>query len=436
MNTHVSRLTWFLVVALAAALSATAHSAEQQPASETEEGFVTIFNGKNLDGWDGDPRLWSVVDGAIRGQTTAENPARSNTFCIWRGGKLKDFVLKLKFRIQSGNSGVQYRSREFAKWRIGGYQAEVENSPGKVGFLYDEARRGWLVNVGDFMVVERDPSGKVLKNVVGKVSDVGALKQAGYYKMKDWNEYTIIARGNHLLQYLNGYPMIEMIDNDPKDRSLEGLLALQIHAGPPMVVDFKDIRLKQLKTHYGEAVRLFNGENLDGWAPSSDAQKATWSVKDGVLTCSGRPSGYLRTKADYTNYVLRMQLRHLKRGNGGVLLRMVGPDKVWPRSIEAQGASGSIGDILTIDQFPLKAPPERTRGRYTAKAHPSNEKPIGEWNEYELSLDGGNLELKVNALVQNTATDCLETPGKICLQSEGVPMEFRNIVLIPILKGE
>jgi hypothetical protein len=253
--------------------------------------------------------------------------------------------------------------------------------------------------------------------------------------MKDWNEYTIIARGNHLLHYLNGYPMVEMVDNDPKDRSMEGLLALQIHAGPPMVVEFKDIRMKQLKANYGEAIRLFNGQSLDGWAPSSDAQKDTWSVKDGVLSCTGKPAGYLRTQADYTNYVLRMQLRHLKPGNGGVLLRLVGPDKVWPRSIEAQGATGSIGDILTIDGFPLKAPPERTSGRHTRKAHPSNEKPVGEWNEYELTMDGGNLELKVNGLVQNTATDCLETPGKIALQSEGVPIEFRNIVLVPIVKA-
>ncbi len=436
MNAHLTRLALFLAVALAVALPATALAAEQQPAPQTEEGFVTLFDGKTLDGWDGDPRLWSVVDGAIRGQTTKENPARGNTFCVWRDGKLKNFVLKLKFRIENGNSGVQYRSQESPKWRVGGYQAEVENNPGKVGFLYHERGRGWMVNVGDFMVVERDQSDKVLKNVVGKVSDVEALKKAEYYKMKGWNEYTIVARGNHLIHYLNGYPMIEMIDNDPKGRALEGILALQIHAGPPMVVEFKDIRVKHLKANYGEAVRLFDGENLDGWAPSSDAQKDAWSVNDGVLSCSGRPAGYLRTKADYTSYVLRLQLRHLKRGNGGVLLRMVGEDKVWPRSIEAQGASGSIGDILTIDQFPLKAPPERTRGRYTAKAHPSNEKPLGQWNEYELTLDGGDLELKVNELVQNTATDCLETPGKICLQSEGTLMEFRNIVLIPIVKGE
>jgi len=434
MTQHIHRFGWLLATALVMGFAATFVGADAAAAAD-EDGFETIFNGKDLDGWDGDPRLWSVVDGAIRGKTTEENPARGNTFCIWREGKLKNFVLKLKFRIQNGNSGVQYRSQEPDRWRVSGYQAEVDNNPGHVGFLYHERGRGSMVNVGDFTVVERDENDKVVKNVVGKVSDVAALKEAGYYKMKDWNEYTIICRGNHLIHLLNGYQTIEMIDNDPEGRAMEGILALQIHAGPPMVVEFKDIRVKHLKANYGEAIRLFNGENLDGWTFSSDNQKDTWSVKDGVLALTGRPAGYIRTKADYTNYVLRLQFRHLGRGNGGVLVRAVGEDKVWPKSIEAQGATGSVGDIFTIDQFPLTGPPERTRGRYTRKAHESNEKPQGEWNQYEITLDGGDLELKVNELVQNTATECLETPGKIGLQSEGTPMEFRNIVLIPIVKN-
>ncbi|MFQ6097585.1 MAG: family 16 glycoside hydrolase, partial [Armatimonadota bacterium] len=258
--------------------------------AQVEEGFVPIFNGKDLTGWDGDPRLWSVRDGVIRGETTEENPARGNTFCIWRGGTLRDFILKIKFRIEHGNSGIQYRSKEFGKWRISGYQAEVENTPGKVGFLYHEAGRGWLVNVGDFVVIDEQGN----KNVVGKVADVEALKRAGYYKLGDWNEYIIIAQGNYLRHYLNGYPTMALIDNDrltdpddPNDRkgaAREGLLALQIHAGPPMVVEFKDIRIKRLKSNYGNAIRLFNGKDLDGWVPSSDACKDTFGVRDGVIT--------------------------------------------------------------------------------------------------------------------------------------------------------
>lgn len=434
------RCVWIGAVVLVVASCIAAGAPEPSPAEE--EGFESIFNGKDLTGWDGDPRLWSVKDGAIRGQTTEENPARGNTFLIWRGGKLRDFILKIKFRIQNGNSGIQYRSKEFGRWRISGYQAEVQNKPGKVGFLYHEAGRGWLVDVGDFMVIDGDGN----KNVVGKVSGVNALKEAGYYHNKDWNEYTIIARGNHLLHYLNGYPTMALIDNDrvtdpddPNDRkgaAREGLLALQIHAGPPMLVEFKDIRLKRLKPNYGRAIRLFNGENLDGWTVSSEAVEDTFDVENGVITDTGRPPGYLRTVESYTSYALHLQLKHVRPGNTGVLMRKIGPEKVWPRSIEAQGMSGSMGDIWNIGEFPMKTDPERTRGRHTRKMHPSNERPIGEWNDYDITLAGERLEIRVNNLLQNTATECMVTPGKICLQSEGAPKEFRNIVLIPIRPDE
>lgn len=413
-------------------LAASLMACSRAPAQGTEEGFVSLFNGQDLTGWDGDPRFWSVVDGALRGQTREGVLPTHNTFCIWRGGTVRNFVLKVKFRIQNGNSGIQYRCREIGKWRVAGYQAEVENSPGKVGFLYDEAARGWLVNVGDFVLIDREGR----KHGLGKVADREALIKAGYYKPQDWNEYTIVCRGNHILHYLNGFPTVELIDEDPKGRALEGLIALQIHTGPPMTVEFKDIRLKRLPDTFGEAKLLFNGRDLEGWTFSSDALRGTWSVRDGVLFNLGSPAGYIRTVEDYTNYVLRMQLRHLTPGNGGVLLRIVGPDKVWPRSIEAQGQRGNLGDIWNIDQFPMKTDPDRTSGRHTRKMHPSNERPLGEWNEYEIVLDGGNLELWVNGLLQNTATDCWETPGKIGLQSEGAQMEFRNIVLIPILRGK
>jgi hypothetical protein len=209
-------------------------------------GMEPIFNGKDLAGWEGDPRLWSVKDGAIRGETTKENPTKGNTFLIWQGGEVGDFELRLSFRISSGNSGVQYRSRRLPfketdpnKWVVAGYQAEVENTPGKVGFLYHERGRGSLCNVGDKVVIGAD--GK--PQVVGKLGDRDAIGRT--YKKGDWNDYIIIARGNHLVHFLNGYQTVDVTDNDPKNRALTGLLALQIHAGPPMVVEFKNIRLKR-----------------------------------------------------------------------------------------------------------------------------------------------------------------------------------------------
>jgi hypothetical protein len=433
--------TFLLAAVMVVGLAASPAWCEDECPADGEKGFVSLFNGKDLTGWDGHAELWSVKDGAIRGETTPQKRAPGNTFLIWKGGELKDFVLKLKFRVgNANNSGVQFRSQVFGsgnnKWRIRGYQAEVQEKPGKVGFLYDESRRGWLVNVGDIMELSR-VDGKVQKKVVGKVSDVKKLIEAGYYKSnkdpKAWNEYTITCRGNHIMIALNGYQTMELIDNDPEQRTLEGVLALQIHGGAPMWVEFKDIRVKQLTEKYGEAFRLFNGADLTGWTVPFEKAKGTFGANEGKLTITGRPAGYVRTEKDYTNYVLRAQVRHLRKCNNGLLLRMVGPDKVWPRSIECQGAKDNLGDIWNIDKFPMKTDPTRTRGRHTRKIHKSNEKPVGQWNQYEIYLNKGDLRMVVNGLVQNVATECWETPGKICIQSEGGPVEWRNLVMIPIL---
>ena len=417
-----------LLAATIAVVSSACLARTHKPGPDADKGFVSLFNGKDLTGWDGDPRLWSVKGGVIRGQTTTGSRAKGNTFCIWRGGKLKNFVLKIKFRIQNGNSGIQYRSRQIGKWRVGGYQAEVCNVQGKVGFLYSERGRGYLAKVGQ--LVEIDKKGN--KNLVGEVGDVAAMIKAGYYKEKDWNEYTITARGNHIVHVLNGFQTIELIDNDTKGRALEGLLAIQIHSGPPMLVEFKDIRLNKLPDRFGQALRLFNGKDLTGWTLSSPKLKDTWGVKDGCMTNKGKPAGYIRTTEDFTNYVIRLQFRHLTRGNSGVLFRLTGPDKVWPKSIEAQGMAGNVGDIYNIGKFPMKVDPKRSGGRRTQKMHKSNENPLGQWNQYEIVMDGGDLAINVNGLLQNDATECEQIPGKIAIQSEGAAMEYRNIILVPI----
>jgi hypothetical protein len=260
--------------------------------ADASDGWVPLFNGKDLTGWDGDTRLWSVKDGVIHGETTEQNPARNNTFLVWRGGSPKDFELRIKFRIQNGNSGIQYRSKEFDKWRIAGYQAEVVNG-NTAGFLYHEAGRASLVNVGEFVLIDKD--GK--KQVVGNVSDRQELIKAGFVKEKDWNEYHIIAVGNHIVHYLNGYKTIELIDNDrvtnpndPKDNkgsSREGLIALQIHVGPPMIVEFKDILLKTVPPIYGDAQVIFNGQNLNEWTTNAGSGKANkWAVGKAKMSAS------------------------------------------------------------------------------------------------------------------------------------------------------
>ena len=130
--------------------------------------------------------------------------------------------------------------------------------------------------------------------------------------------------------------------------------------------------------------------------------------------------------------MLRLQWRFDKPGNSGVLMRLHGDDKVWPRSIEAQLQHQSAGDIWNIDKFPMQVVMDRTEDRHTVKAHPTNERAVGEWNDYELRLQGENLSLKVNGLEQNVATKVAIIPGTIGLQSEGAAIEFRNIVLTPL----
>jgi hypothetical protein len=253
----------------------TANAADiaQGIAATSHEGFIPIFNGKDLTGWDGDPRLWSVRDGVIRGETTTEKPAQGNTFLIWRGGKIRDFVLKLRFRIRDGNSGVQYRSQDLGNWSVSGYQVEVANdrpNPGiGAGFLYHERGRGELAYIGEFAVI--DSTGK--RTVVGKVGDANALKQAGYYRNGDWNEFTIRAHGNRLIHLVNGYQTIELIDNDAKAGMREGILALQIHAGPPMLVEFKDIWLEVLDAGLDSPVRKFNDQGQTGWVAAPEPPK-------------------------------------------------------------------------------------------------------------------------------------------------------------------
>ncbi len=186
-------------------------------------------------------------------------------------------------------------------------------------------------------------------------------------------------------------------------------------------------------------IALFNGEDLSGWTYHLNDDDATaddvWYVKDGVLACRGRPIGYIRTEKDYTNYQLKLEWRFDPEkgpGNSGVLLRVIGQDKVWPKSIEAQLHSRNAGDFWNIDMFQMTVDPDRTDGRRTVKLHETNEKPLGQWNQYLITVDGGEVTLEVNGLVQNSASDCAEVPGKIALQSEGAEIHFRNIMLKPL----
>jgi hypothetical protein len=440
-------------------------------AGDSSQGWVSAFNGRDLNGWDGDPRLWSVKDGVIRGQTTLANPARGNTFLIWRDGKLKDFELKIKFRIQNGNSGIQYRSKEVDKWVVGGYQAEVENNPGKVGFLYHERGRGWLVNVGDLMVI--DEKGK--KEVISNVSDVDKLIKAGYYKEKDWNEYHIIAHGNHLIQYLNGYKTMELIDNDrltnpddPKDlngSAREGILALQIHAGPPMVVEFKDIQVKHLdEEKYGDAQLIFNGKNLDEWTTKADSGKGDkWIVgkasispadpkmlvsKDGKgeminLTPEHGASRDIYSKAKFGDCRIELQVMVPQGSNSGIYVMGEYEIQVldsWGRQKMTGGDMGAVYGASPPKVNASKKPGEWQQYfiDFRAPKFDSSEQKTDKAELLKVELNGQVLHEKLVMDKQTpggvTGAESPTGTGPLMFQGNHGPVAYRNIIVKPLVK--
>lgn len=201
-------------------------------------GAKDLFNGKDLSGWDGDSRLWRVENGVIIGETDkADRKVAKNTFLIWEGGELGDFELSYKARVTGNNSGLQYRSRKIGDegWRIGGYQMDLHPKQEYLGMLYEEQGRGIQCLRGQ----------KVELPEAGGKSKVTAKLPIDEVDLAEWNEFRLVARGNVVQHYVNGKLAAEITDLNPEKRSLKGLIAFQLHAGPPMKAEFKDIVLKE-----------------------------------------------------------------------------------------------------------------------------------------------------------------------------------------------
>jgi hypothetical protein len=217
-------------------------------AQDVEPGFHSIFNGTDLTGWDGNRDLWSVKDGVILGQTTHEHPAKMNTFLIWTNGAPADFELRLQFKIVANNdvgfanSGIQFRSKilDPSNWVVGGYQADMEAGPNYTGTLYEErGKRGTMAMRGEKVVWGADCQ----KHVTGSLGTADELQ--ALIKKEDWNDYVIIAKGNHLQEFINGHQTVDVTDECADQAASSGVMALQIHAGQPMTVEYKNLRIKQ-----------------------------------------------------------------------------------------------------------------------------------------------------------------------------------------------
>lgn len=247
MKLHHSRFVLLpLVVAALTALAV--------PARASETGFKSLFNGKDLSGWDGQKDFWSVREGAITGRTTAEKPLKSNTFLVWKDGTPANFELRAQFRLTAqndknqANSGVQYRSKVLdpVTFVVGGYQADIDSTGKYSGMLYEEKGRGILMGPGDKIRIGPIPAGQKKAAVEKLGTATPAAEILAAYKLGEWNEIVIIAKGNHLQHFINGKVTADVTDNDDSMGAKSGVLALQLHQGPPMTIQFKNVRLRTL----------------------------------------------------------------------------------------------------------------------------------------------------------------------------------------------
>lgn len=222
---------------------------------EDRSGFESIFDG-TMKQWDGDPAYWKAENGVLVGESTAENAVKENTFVIWRGGEPADFELKLEFRMNSTNSGIQFRSQHIpqgtkigdetvnGKWVLKGYQADIDFRNQYTGMIYEERGRMFLTQRAtprQAVYIAPDGSKRVIGNLERAADELKGLVKPG-----DWNHVHLIARGNTLINIVNGHVMTLIIDDDAKGRAMKGLLGFQIHTGPPMKIEFRNIYLKQL----------------------------------------------------------------------------------------------------------------------------------------------------------------------------------------------
>ena len=200
--------------------------------------------------WDGDPKFWRAENGTIVGESTTQNVVGPNTFLIWRGGTPGDFELKAEVRMNSTNSGIQYRSRMLPPnqglrpdqtghaWRLAGYQMDMDFANEYPGLLYEEAGRAFLAPRGTVSYIAPDGT----KGTIGTLKSLDELKAS--FKPGDWNQFHLIARGNTLIHIINGQTTAVCIDDDLKGRSMAGLIGFQLHAGPPMKLEIRNVAIK------------------------------------------------------------------------------------------------------------------------------------------------------------------------------------------------
>jgi hypothetical protein len=225
-----------------------------------QKGFVQIFDGKTLNGWEGDPAYWRVENGSIVGEITPATLLKRNSFLIWRGGMPADFELTLEFKItKAGNSGINYRSEELKDipYALKGYQLDIDGANRYTGQNYEERGRTTLAYRGQKTIIKAQNAENAAGTVQSKIKNnawtdltvTGSLGESDALLKKinseEWNTSRLVAKGNRLKHYINGVLMSDVTDNDTINGKSKGMLGMQVHVGPPMKVEYRKIMIKQ-----------------------------------------------------------------------------------------------------------------------------------------------------------------------------------------------
>lgn len=227
-----------LGVAILQLQSATRNTPPSSPTPKPDaEGFIPLFNGHDLAGWDGKPGWWHVEDGCITAESTPEKPCTQHNYLVWRGGQPADFEIQFDYRLIGGNSGLQFRSRSLPNWDMSGYQADMEAGPEWTGALF-EHERGGIALRGQKVVIEPDG-----KKQVTRFAEAAALQQIIH--SNDWNHYRVVARGPEIQLFINGKKTAHAVDRQNGKAAAKGWIGLQMHPGPPMKVQFRNLRIKE-----------------------------------------------------------------------------------------------------------------------------------------------------------------------------------------------
>jgi len=426
-------------VGLAAACAALAPAAEKPEAEQAAvqpAAKLDLFDGKTFDGWvrhlrggQGNPdETWLVKPGGVLHCTG--KPAGY----IRTAKPYKDYHFRMEYRWtdKPGNNGVL--AHMVGDDKVWPKSLECQG-------MY--RNQGDFFEIGGFGFHEHTAGGH-------RVRGRRVLKYGEHHEKQpgEWNVYEVWAVGDTVRPYVNGHLM-----NEASGCAIQGgYICLQSEGRP---IEFRNITLapasdanKPWPVRPTKRIDLFNGKDLTGWIRFSPDDKQgpdkqwtvdkVWSVADGVIRCTGVPNGYIRTTEDYADYKLHLQWRWTgEPTNSGVLLHKAGIDRVWPTCVEAQLKHQEAGDFWLLSHSTIEVGGQQIGPKAFANAkkqHPSNEKPPGEWNTYDIVCDGGRVTLTVNGQVQNEGTEATPSSGPICLQSEGSPIEFRNITLEPLDK--